>query len=358
MKQIKISASLGDLNVNHSHLGVLQSFLKNGGTSFRVMNPFAKHFDTDIKKICDAVQFLIFKYDNKQSNVLLCLNDLPYSWLSDYSDAEKLKAYPQTSLEYCNRLPLKLARVQEFTQIILDIVYELESRNILQFVSFELGNEVEAPRYFAGSPQQAEHDIFVRQQALSSSGRPLYISGFTCGTMSVGHSYWTNYINTSEAFDLPNTGFSSHFYETRRKGVFDFQNNVYPSRVFQANITSEFNLFTGLNPERKLIFNSSEYLKTWIRYLTWAADKNISEIFIHPLMTSSSNKDPKSMAIWTQAYDKEKGGSYWIFEPAGKMLYDLMRVISTGYEPIPFGIRGAKESITIINDKVLIENNK
>lgn len=351
-KPIKIGGSLGNLSGNKDYQGGLQSFAKAGGSTLRVMGTFNSSFGTDVNKIANTIYDLTLPNIPQRMNVMIVL-DNPHPWLSDYSTAELSKVKPQKMLEYCNRMPLKEHRREEYSLLMKHLIELLDLKKIKARISIELWNEINASRYFWGSPEEAIEELAFRYMMLKGYGIPLYDSGFTSSMLRAGHSTFTPYVNEDLIFNDPVVRFSGHYYRTDGSGTFDFNNNSFPSRKFHDIKITEANLFGALTAKRKAEYEGVGFLKCWLDYLTWLYQKdlNVSEVFIHPLISRST--DPhSSLALWT------KTSLGYTYSKAKDMFYDLLQVITPGgYIPTLSGIRGVKESIIIENNSYKIIPN-
>jgi len=334
MKKIQFGASMS--KPTDQHKAAYQSFINNGGSSFRIRDIFRKGWSGNIKLTCDIIEMLTLPTNKKRAKVMICLNDLPHEWLSDYTTVEKAAVIKVDLLNNFNRFPMKPHRRIYYPGRVHEIINECKSRNLLQYLTFELGNEPDALRYFWGTPLEAIRDISIKYFSVRDEGCPVYSAGFTSSLMRLGKPEWDEYISEDQFYTA--VSFSAHYYRQDSKGTFNFVKNKFPTRNFSDIKITEWGLFTKFNASgtREAVFNSHAYMIAWVNYLTWIYNLNlpVSEIFVHPWAEFHANNTAENMAYWI------KNSGNWSTQDATYMLYDLMEIVQNGYAVTPTGIRG------------------
>lgn len=361
MKQLNLGFSLGFLAGTAGYDGVLESMVKHGANNFRVYEIFAKGFDKDIVKIVDRIQYLI---RNKTANVMISISNIPYSWLSDYSEEEinALTTTQKSRLSHTNRFFPKPHRIEEYEALLLELQAEIMSRGLINNITWEVGNEPDAGNYFWGNYADSTELLKIRFNALKPSNRPINLADYTSSLMRdntyKNKQQWTAFILTDPLYKEPLARFSHSFYWNDSGGTFNVDSNSYPNISLPTTI-SEYNMYTSFKPgsPAETDFNSRRYVNKFCEFLDFIYTKPIDSVYIHPLC-EYPNDDTGKMAIYKKNYDPSTRTNYYILKPAGQYVYMLLDTIRYGYTPIK-GIVNGKQQLTSIKgrDKSIVFDN-
>lgn len=272
-KQIQFGFNIGYLvDLQYADLGkkVLSQLKQDGISNLRIYEPFTKAI---VKKPALAAN-LLTPLTNAGFKILLCLSNYPEVSSIQY-DQSAFNAEQNQMRSSTNRMaPQNLDAYQSYLSNFLD---DLQNKNILQNVSFEIGNEPDAKKYFWGKPGDFIRVARAVKQTLAKYNKPVYCCGFTSEfakqISSKGADYY-NFLNDNNFFN--NVNLSFHFYQD----AFDI-GNVHLPRLSNA-IISEFNMFSyqkNATADKTAATNSSAFGSLLIKGLLFAYKNNIKAIY-------------------------------------------------------------------------------
>jgi|GEM_PF-4676881 len=340
MKNLNIGWSLGfpqGFNTS-SYKAVIEYAVNHQTGHFRLYEPWCKGWDN--AKIVELISFLTWY---GKADVLLCLSNAPYDWIEDY-DLSTLTGQQQRATGFTNRFMPKT--LQAYSDVIKDLVRRLKEKKLLDKVSFELGNEPDAPKFWWGTREEFIQLCKLKLDALKGSGRPIFVGDFTSRLIREGKPGWSEWIETDAIFDEVDFSHSLYWFDSTGT-LFNPKNNCYPKRTFRNTVISEYNIYTSFiegRPKDK-VFNSSKYVNYFCDMLRYVHDlPSVSTVYIHTLCD----------------YSQDEGGVLGHFKgkvpkPASQYFEKVWNVIKTNaqklsepaaqYELLPNGIKGPTQSI-------------
>lgn len=266
------------------YLPAISHVIGKGITSFRIIEPWCKGFDTDHQKFSDLLKWLV---SLGAEHFLIGIHGLPHSWLSRY-DLSVLDDKQRQAATWFNRFPLKEYEEGEYSNLINDFIIALDMADVLNKCSFEIGHEPNASKYFWGTHQQWVE--IVEAASIAIKPENAYCCNFSSGLIRNGKDPWRDWIQNGL---YANWYYLSHsFYWTDGGGTFDPLNNTYPTRQFSDIIVSEYNMFTKIaaGSAREAQFNSPLYVTRLFELLKFLKDKPVSTVYLHCLVDDSRDK--------------------------------------------------------------------
>ena len=335
----KVGFSLGYLSGLKNARGVLDYVVNKGITNCRVYQPFVKGFDDDTDKIADRIEWLIKQVGFTE--VLVSLSGCPHSWLQHHDLSGLTKTQFRAS-RYANRFAPYDYDIYE--ALITDLMTALISRGIYDKIIWEIGNEPNASRYFWGSLQEWDELADYVAGTLWPQPNPHWLCGFSSSLMRdatyKARMSWKDWIEMSSLYTHAGAGFSHSFYWQDSGGLFDVNDNSYPTRQFSDIIVSEYNVATSLpiGSVNEKMFNSPAYVTALFKFLKFMKGKPCSRIYLHTLV--DYNRDSQgTMCLW-----KSKKHGYAPKE-ASKQFMKAWAVMDRGYEVQNDRIAGINQSI-------------
>ena len=350
MNKINFGFSLGFLtNLNTPKYKATMEYVINHGLNrFRVYEPFCKGWP--LEKITDTIRFIATGWDGRfnhwDAQVLISMSNIPFEWLSDYSQAEidALSPVQKRAMEYTNRFPPKPHRIQEYKDLIQAFIDSLDRKGVLQNCSFETGNEPDAASYAWMNYDEFFDLNHLRRDALSQSGRPVLEADFTSSLFRD-----MEYKNKSAYWRYATSGIknlSHSFYHNDSSGQwFDFDNNNYPTGQFDSITISEYNCYTSYKTgsDKEKLVNSDWYNLKMFEFLRFMEKRFLQlppgkeiDVYIHPLFQT------KHGVTGNMAFYKDGAPS-----EACKKFMAIWDGIKYGYEMLPDGVRGANKTMRI-----------
>ena len=356
-KLIRMGTSLAYPTEMNQYPGVLEATIKQGAKQCRFYDPFIKG-DTTLALLTSRIKYL---FDRGADTIMITLGNIPYNTAGADTIGMTLTAKQRSIIQYTNRCyPKDTARYARELKRLCD---SLVSKKFMPKIQFEMNDEVNADIYFFGTFEQAKSLNLIKYGVLKKYGVKIYQGSYTSELMSdttwKHNGRWYDYIDQDTLLNL--VAFSHSFYWTASSKVpFNTQENDYPRRTMSEIVVTEYGMYTGFDAKgiRDSTFNSPEYIKKWIDFLTFVYDKPVTKIFIHPLCEYEGRYETKGpMGIWKKNYSQEYHTMYYTIKPAGTNYYKLLDVIKNGYRPIPNGIQGTAKTITWQNNNFTITNN-
>lgn len=346
-KQIKFGFNIGflaDLGQADLFKKVLPIIKQDGITDLRVYEPFTKNLITHPGMAANLLSPLV----RNGFNVLLDISNFPdipsiqYNHASDDAQQSSMRSFTN------RRAPVNIAPFQSYLSNFLD---DLQSKNLLDNVSFEIGNEPDSKLYFWGQPSEFINAAKAIKQTLAKYNKPVYCCGFTSNFAKQGSSKssdYYNFLNDNSFFD--NVNLSFHYYRDQGADI----TQVKLPRLNNSIIT-EFNMFAYQKvstPGRTDITNSPQFGALLIRALILAYNNNIKTIYLFKLVD-----DPK------------KNGTTGFFDangqerPSYQYFKDIYNVVKNKYAVKNNGdyvsITGDNETILYaLNNNISIPTNR
>ena len=277
-KQIEFGFNIGflvDLQQVALYKKVLPIIKQDGITDLRVYEPFTKNL---VQKP-ELAANLLSPLTQAGFNILLCISNFPdvssiqYNHASDDAEQNKMRSFTN------RRAPVNMSAFQDYLSGFLD---GLQNKNLLQNVSFEIGNEPDAKQYFWGNTADFINAAKSIKQTIAKYNKPVYCCGFTSNFANKGSSKspdYYNFLNDNSFFDHVNLSF--HFYK-------DEINDITKIRLPRLNnsIITEFNMYSYQKfstPGRTEITNSPQFGSLLIKTLVFTYKNNIKEIYLFKL---------------------------------------------------------------------------
>lgn len=289
MASPQIGYSLGYPIGLKEQLPAISHVIGKGITSFRIIEPFCKGFDTNHQKFAELLKWFV---SLGAEHFLIGIHGLPFSWLSRY-DLSVLDDKQRQAATWFNRFAP--TNYDEYRQVVTDFIQAIDAAGVLDKCDFECGHEPNASKYYWGT--QVEFSNMLAQSIIEPiidrTARTVYVANFSSGLMREGNSSWLAWIDEYLLYDPPlSMGFSSSLYWTDGGGTFDPLNNTYPTRQFSDIIVSEYNMFTKIaaGSAREAQFNSPLYVTRLFELLKFLKDKPVSRIYLHTLVDDSRDK--------------------------------------------------------------------
>ena len=262
-------------NNNQLFLKPLQQIKKDGITSLRVYEPFTKN----IVQRPGAAANLLENLAHSGFNVLLTLSNYPDIPSIQYKKTATDVKDLDTKEQFTNRYPP--VNLNTYDSYLSDFLNDLKSKNALENMSFEIGNEPDSKKFFWGDPQDFVDIAKSTYSILKNYNRPIYCCGFTSefANNAKTNPELTNLIN-SNFMDKVNLSF--HFYQNKK---FDINSLRLPH--LNNSIITEFNFYAYQKEgsETKIAFsNSPAFGSLLIQTLIFAYKNDIKKIYFFKLV--------------------------------------------------------------------------
>lgn len=365
-KKMQFGASMGGLTGTKGYIGVLQSWTKAGLGYYRVMGVFDKGRDTNVIKIADDIGYLInivHPDTREKSKVLIGIGNVPYSWLGDHDTATIFKNNKKLRelATFTNRF-YPVGREQEYRELLIKLMNELQLRGYLPYVSVEFNNEVDASIYFWGFNSEADRlPAAIKLNQLKYEVLKAYPVNLLNGsyTSSMGRDTAFNhtadyyaYQDTCIIYNDPAVGMSHSWYWHDHKIELNTATCHWPVRRFNY-LTFEYNVATGARPGTKYdsLQNSQAYVKYLVDFLNYFYPKintTGSVCYIHPLVQYSGEGDQKGiMGLWKKNWSAQYKQMYYTPKPCYNYFMAVWNVVKDGYRPTSTGLEGTTKAIVI-----------
>lgn len=337
-KQVKFGFNIGylsGLQNKNLYIKALTQIKKDGITNLRVYEPFNKNISRNPEMIATVLKSVT----NAGFNILLCFSNYPF----DSSSANKQLAVNEHAeeLKFTNRYAP--SDLNKYGAVLTRILNKIKDEGVMQNLSFEIGNEPTAKKYFWGDGVSFGRIARLTQSILAKYNQPVYCCGFNTQFAVNDQAFDKSYMNllNDQSF-FNNVNLSFHFYPNQK---FQFSDINLP-HVNNA-IISEFNIFSyqKQGTENKIQYSNSSAFGKWMsELLEYAYDNNIQAVYLFNLID-----DPK------------KAGALGFFNADGnpKQSYNyfvqLYNVIKDGYK-----VEKNNNTVKIIGQKqtiVYLKNN-
>ena len=303
---------LNDLQDANLYERALSQIKQDGITDLRIYEPFTKN----IVQNPGLADKLLSPLTGNGFKILLCLSNYPNISSLHYNKAMN-NPEQNNMMRFTNRrAPDNIDAYQSYLTNFLD---NFQSKNLLQDMSFEIGNEPDAKKYFWGQTEDFIKIAKAIKQSLAKYNKPIYCCGFTSNFANQGSSKnvdYYNFLNDNSFFD--NVNLSFHFYKNQINDI----TKIHLPRLNNSIIT-EFNLFTSLTQKsdsKNDIVNSPEFGSVLIKALVFAYRNNVKKIYLFRL---ADTKDKQT----TYGFFDNNGNA----KPCYKYFTQIYNVIKDGY---------------------------
>ena len=183
-KQIQFGFNIGFLvDLHHTELfsKVLPIIKQDGITDLRVYEPFTKNLVNHPGMAANLLTPLV----KNGFNILLDISNFPdvstiqYNHAADDPEESSMRQFTN------RRAPVNNTPFQSYLTTFLD---DLQNKNLLQNIDFEIGNEPDSKLYFWGQPSEFINAARTIKQALAKYNKPVYCCGFTSNFAKKGSS--------------------------------------------------------------------------------------------------------------------------------------------------------------------------
>ena len=192
------------------------------------------------------------------------------------------------------------------------------NRNLLDNMSFEIGNEPNAPRYFWGDANDWKEVRNVMKQALAEKGK----TGFCCGytsSMFLQPTKERHQQFIDDWSDDVKSNFQTSFHVYLKTGS-GKANLLAPKLDVAGGIITEYGMFSHFTEEKADRKASAEYVSGLAKLLAFTYENDIEEVYLFPLMDDGQKK-AKMGYFDTDGQPKE---SYRLFKA-------VWEVVKNGY---------------------------
>ena len=265
---------LGDLQTQNLFDKPLKQIEEDCILNLRIYEPFTKN----IIQHPDLVGKLLTPLVQSGFKLLISLSNFPvdsdYTTKSNYKENEEL-------LKFTNRYaPANLSDYDIFLENFLN---DLQRKDLLSSISFEIGNEPDARKYFWSSPEDFIKTAQSIKAVLLKYHQSIYCCAFTSEFANRDKQESKKYLDLlKDAVFFKDVNLSFHFYPNNKYTV-----NTLSLPFSDNAIISEFNLFSYQTQKTtgKINYtNSSEFASSLIELLQYAYEKNIKEIYFFNLV--------------------------------------------------------------------------
>jgi hypothetical protein len=277
-KQIQFGFNIGylaDLQQANLYKTVLSQIKQDGVTNLRIYEPFTKNI---VQKPGLAAK-LLSSLSQAGFKILLCLSNYP-DIASIHYNSDGNNPDQNNMRRFTNRnAPDNMDAYQSYLTGFLD---DLQNKNLLQNVSFEIGNEPDAKKYFWGKSSDFIKVAKSVKQFLAKYNKPVYCCGFTSEFANAGSSKSADYyhfLNDNSFFD--NVNLSFHFYQNAKNDI----TQIKLPRLNNSIIT-EFNMYSyqkNFTTSKTASTNSSQFGSLLIKALVFTYRNNIKTIYLFKL---------------------------------------------------------------------------
>ena len=328
--------------------GPVQGAMRVGAHGISMMNIFDSHYTT-ATDFCERLYNLVHHNLEKDYPVKEIILNVAFNFWklmkpeqSTVSNCSFKRDKPKEfweALKYSNRFypddeQAYLAELSAF-------IDELLKRDLLKLVTWDLGHEPNAARYWWEDPWAFKEFMDLKLPLLRDTGRPIigiHTSTSLLNGMSSNQSKWETMIN-----EMPtDIGFSTSFYENTQV-PFNYINNKFPTRTFNRIVLSECNYAAGM-PEGSEKYNyvqSPMFMHYLVRLLTYSKVVNADTICLFQLYGCSVHPDKGEFALFKPTANGLSARPAWF------TFCDFMGVIKDGWDVVPDGIQGANKRITL-----------
>lgn len=332
--------------------GPVQGAMRAGAYGISLMNIFDSHYTTP-QDFCERLYNLVhhnLEPDYPVKEVILNVAFNFFKLMEPHQITGSKCSFKRdkpteflAATKYSNRFfP---ANKQAYLDEMDSFIAELTRRNLLKLVTWDLGHEPNAARYWWGKPEKFEEFVQLKYPLLAATGRPL-IGLHTATSLLLGNSAnqskWIDLINKMNH----NIGLSTSLYENTQ-APFDYTNNLMPTRTFNRIVLAECNYAASM-PETSEKYNyvqSPLYMHYLIRLLKYSKQIGSDTICLFQLYGCSTHPDKGEFAMFNPTTTGPSSRPCW------QTFCDFIAVVKDGWSEIPEGIQGTEYKIE------LTENN-
>ncbi|MCZ2460833.1 MAG: hypothetical protein LC128_14530 [Chitinophagales bacterium] len=218
---------------------------------------------------------------NNRFNVLLCLSNFPNISSIQYKTTDRPDYKNSDEKQnFTNRYPP--VNFDAYQNYLTNFIDSLQKKNVLQNVSFEIGNEPDSKRFFWGSPDDFIKIAKSTAAALENYQRPVYCCGFTAEFANGGAAQRHEYLDLIQDSDFrKKVNLSFHFYQNNK---FEIQHTDLPG--LKNSIITEFNFYANMKKgsDKLDIANSPLFGSLLIQMLDFAYKNDINKIYLFKLI--------------------------------------------------------------------------
>lgn len=253
---------------------------KDSFTRIRAFEPFTKSISADFDEGVVKIKHI----QNYGFDLLLSFSNFPYdeALVEQNKSNEIAKKYSH----FTNRFPPN--NKVGYQSALKNFLDKLQKEGALQKLSFEIGNEPDAERYFWGSAEDWKQITDAIHSTLKPYKRPLMCCGFTSGLIFSEvpeRKVFLDYLNSK---DFPETiDFSYHVYMKNSFGETNLENSKTDKS--RGGIITEFGLFTSFSENNEKLNNSDFYMCSMAELLEFTYINNIETVYLFPLMDTKNN---------------------------------------------------------------------
>lgn len=316
VKTIEFGFNIHYLNEAEKNIKPLKQIRQDGFTKIRAFEPFTDSLSTNTSALINKVKF-IQRFD---FNLLLSLSN--FTWQSSIDTTRLLtnlsnRKFISEALKYTNRFPPDdTVAYKLFLKKVMD---SLQENDCLKSMSFEIGNEPDADRYFWGNADDWEKMTLLISDVLKSYSLAVACCGFSSDLIflkTTGRVPYLDYVNSNRFKD--NLRFSYHFYFETYLGKAEINNPQTPK--VKNGIITEFGPASSLTAKNIELMNSSDIMSYLVRLLEFAYTNDVRTVYLFPLM---DNKKHTSQLGYFDTEGNPKNGYNYLLK--------LRDVVRNGY---------------------------
>ena len=255
--------------------------LEDGFTHLRVYEPFTFGM---LPGDDQAVQYLN-RLNELGFQTLVSLSNYPYEVEQSRVDAHHDKLKIESAATFTNRFgPDDLEAYELFLH---NFLTNLQESGALSSIQFEIGNEVDAPKYFWGESGEMLNIIDVTVDVINEFEAQSYCCGFTTSLITRAdphHPDFAEYVDTSQRFGS-DFGLSWHYYFNSKNKDNSFADIDYPH--LEGSLITECNLFSHQreqHTEKNDYTNSPKFVNKLIELLQFSYDNKVAAVYFYKLM--------------------------------------------------------------------------
>lgn len=276
-------------------------------------------------------------------NVMITLDAAPFS---EMTEAKKLSLplKHQKACDWINRFPPDDYGLFENT--IYELIGSINAKpgNLMQYISWQIGQESDSNKYFHGDFEAFKHWFnFCVAILLTSTDCEIY--GFDQTSRKLKSTY-RDFVETATYYNHPRIHYSTSFYSENKGVLSGYAFNNYPTRNLPGSAITAYSIGTSTNKPR---INSDMWMVRAVQMLQWAYYKQIDYIYFWKLLECKG--EDGMYASHTKLPD---GG--WFTNNVWLMQLQLIDVCKGGYVPTQDGIIGATKKIVITETNYSIVN--
>ena len=264
----------------------LEKIQNDGFKKIRIYEPFTKKMKDNPELGWQHLQWL----KGRDFEVLMSLSNFPYKDKPRQKQLEKLpskqRSFPKKAIKYSNRYPPN--NLERYREGLNSFFAELEQRDLLGNMEFEIGNEPNAPRYFWGNATDWKKVRNVMKETLAQYGKTGMCCGYTSSMfLQPDKDRHKPFIQDWRDDVQPNFQTSFHVYLQTGSGK---ANLVSPKLDVSGGMITEYGMFSHFTVEKASRKASSEYVAGFVQLLAFTFENNIEAVYLFPLMDDSQKK--------------------------------------------------------------------